>query len=228
VLTWNLFHGRSVPPAGRSLLSEFRSALGGWDWDVALLQEVPPWWAQPLAVACEGFCDRVLTSRNWGLALRRALAERRPDLVKSNGGGANLILVRGEAAPLGCLMLRVWPERRVAHAVRLREGSIAVNFHGSARVPLAREELTRLWDWGRRLAGHAPLVLGGDLNLRDPEQLAPPGALHVGRRDVDHIFAIGLQPAGEPELLPRRVSVAAGELELSDHPPLLARLAPLG
>ena len=44
VLTWNLFHGRAVPPAGRDLRGEFAAALAGWDWDVALLQEVPPWW----------------------------------------------------------------------------------------------------------------------------------------------------------------------------------------
>src|SRR5688572_13501753 len=44
VLTWNLFHGRARPPAGRPLLNEFARALAGWDWDVALLQEVPPWW----------------------------------------------------------------------------------------------------------------------------------------------------------------------------------------
>src|SRR6185369_6435905 len=43
VLTWNLFHGRSVPPSGRSLTSAFAAALAGWEWDVALLQEVPPW-----------------------------------------------------------------------------------------------------------------------------------------------------------------------------------------
>ena len=30
-------HGRSIPPAGRDLLGEFAAALGGWEWDVALL-----------------------------------------------------------------------------------------------------------------------------------------------------------------------------------------------
>ncbi len=44
VLTWNLMHGRSVPSARRDLLDEFGAALHGWEWDVALLQEVPPWW----------------------------------------------------------------------------------------------------------------------------------------------------------------------------------------
>ena len=49
VLTWNLKHGRAVPPAGRDLFDEFAAALAGWEWDVALLQEVPPWWPAPLA-----------------------------------------------------------------------------------------------------------------------------------------------------------------------------------
>jgi len=42
VLTWNLFHGRSVPDAPREQLADFAARLAGWEWDVALLQEVPP------------------------------------------------------------------------------------------------------------------------------------------------------------------------------------------
>ena len=49
VLTWNLMHGRARPSAGRDLRPEFTAALAGWEWDVALLQEVPPWWPEPLA-----------------------------------------------------------------------------------------------------------------------------------------------------------------------------------
>ena len=44
VLTWNLKHGRSVPSAGPTCSTEFAAALAGWEWDLALLQEVPPWW----------------------------------------------------------------------------------------------------------------------------------------------------------------------------------------
>src|SRR5947208_2826130 len=49
LLTWNLFHGRAVPPAGRELLREFTAALDSCEWDAALLQEVPPWWPEALA-----------------------------------------------------------------------------------------------------------------------------------------------------------------------------------
>ena len=95
VLTWNLFHGRSVPSAGRDLLNEFAARLNGWAWDVALLQEVPPWWPPLLARACGAEHRLVLTSRNSLLPLRRAISSRNPDLLKSNGGGCNAILVRG-------------------------------------------------------------------------------------------------------------------------------------
>ncbi len=87
VLTWNLFHGRSVPPSGRDLLPEFTAALAGWGWDVALLQEVPPWWPAGLGAACGASARMALTSRNEGLPVRRWIAERSPDLIKSTGGG---------------------------------------------------------------------------------------------------------------------------------------------
>ena len=51
VLTWNSFHGRSLPPAPGALASQFATMLGGWEWDVALLQQVAPWWPAMLARA---------------------------------------------------------------------------------------------------------------------------------------------------------------------------------
>src|SRR5689334_15683857 len=96
VLTWNLFHGRAVPNAGRDLERDYAETLAAWPWDVALLQEVPPWWPAGLARAAGAPDHRAaLTSRNALLPLRRAIARRRPDLIKSNGGGCNAILVRG-------------------------------------------------------------------------------------------------------------------------------------
>ncbi len=242
VLTWNLFHGRSVPAAGRSLRAEFAAMLAGWRWDVAMLQEVPPWWAPRLAAACAASGACVLTSRNSVLPLRRAIAERRPDLIKSNGGGANALLLRGASLtaaragavagrsrrPFARKLLRAWPERRVAQAAWLPDGGLAVNFHGSARAELAREELARLWTWASALAGGAPIVLGGDLNLRERELIAPAGAVHLAQRDVDHVFALGYELSGPPEVLPRTLRRDGGDLELSDHPPLLAGLVPVG
>src|SRR5215470_4607245 len=112
VLTWNLFHGRSVPESRRSLRSEFTMAIAGWEWDVALLQEVPPWWPGPLAAACGAEERHVLTSRNFGRAVRRAIATRAPDLIKSNGGGCNAILARAPILEHRTHRLTWRPERR--------------------------------------------------------------------------------------------------------------------
>jgi endonuclease/exonuclease/phosphatase family metal-dependent hydrolase len=223
VLTWNLFHGRSLPPAGGELLEAFAEIIAGWDWDVALLQELPPWWASSLARAAGASERSVLTSRNALLPLRRALAERRPDWIKSNGGGANAILARTAIVEHRTLRLRLWPERRVAQLARLAEGTSVVNFHGSARASLAAEELERLWGHALAWAGEGRLIVGGDLNLRSPS--APrPEILHVAERDVDHIFARGFDPLGDAQRLDRGVTLASGEAQLSDHIPLAVSL----
>lgn len=161
-----------------------------------------------------------MTSRNAVLPVRRFLARRWPDAMKSNGGGANAILSRVGLAEVRRVRLRAWPERRVAQLARIPSGPWLANYHASTAPPRARQELARLWSLGGRLAGEDPLVLGGDLNLRAPE--TPQGALHAGERDVDHIFAWRLQTAGEARVLDR--SLADG-LVLSDHPPLLATLS---
>ena len=66
VLSWNLFHGRSVPDAPRSLLADFAAQLAAWQWDVALLQEVPPWWPPALGRACGASSGKGLRSRGTG------------------------------------------------------------------------------------------------------------------------------------------------------------------
>src|SRR3954471_24758357 len=168
VLTWNLFHGRARPPAGRSLEREFAAALASWEWDVALLQEVPPWW--PARLAAEHHV--ALTLRNALLPLRRALAERRPDLMRSGGGSANAILVRGERIGARARRrLRLWPERRVVHAVRLAGSrvwgpTLHAQVHSEAR---AQADGARAAAAVTAWAGpDAPIVLGGDFNVRAP------------------------------------------------------------
>ena len=220
VLTWNLFHGRSVPNAGRGLLNEFAARLDGWAWDVALLQEVPPWWPPLLGRACGAEDRLVLTSRNWLLAVRKALAIRWPDVMRSEGGGCNAILVRGggiEEHKTHRLALR--PERRMMHGVRLRSGVWIVNLHASTRGA-AGEAQTRaesLQAAGTALgwAGGAPLVLGGDFNLRGTPEL--PGLRHVAGHYVDHVYTSRIEPAGRGETLDRGT--------LSDHAPVAVELA---
>jgi endonuclease/exonuclease/phosphatase family metal-dependent hydrolase len=219
VLTWNLFHGRSRPPSGASLLDQFSRTLAGWSWNVALLQEVPPWWPPALAAACGAEQRTALTSRNSLLPVRRALADRWPDLIKSNGGGANAVLVRGSISDHRRLVLRRWPERRAAQLVRLGDGACAVNFHGSTRVPLARDELGRLAVAASEWAGDGALVLGGDLNLRGADANAD-GLVHVAGHSVDHILVRGFDRDGPAEHQAR----LRGGVELSDHVPLMVSL----
>jgi endonuclease/exonuclease/phosphatase family metal-dependent hydrolase len=215
VLTWNLYHGRALPPAGRPLLSDFADALAGWDWDVALLQEVPPWWPEELARATGAEQRSVLTSRNSLLPLRQAIASRRPDLLKSSGGGSNAILVRG--GPIHehrAQRLRRLPERRMAHGVRLDDGWV-VNVHAQHRpAELARADDVKALAAARGWAAGDPLVFGGDLNLRDP---AFAGLRHVAGNHVDHIFTDQYAATGPAEVLERG--------ELSDHAPVAVTLA---
>ncbi len=145
VLIWNLFHGRSLPGIGRDLEREFAERIAGWEWDLALLQEVPPWWPPSLARAAGAEQRSALTSRNELLPLRRAVARRWPDLIKSNGGGANAILARTPIAAHRALRLRRLPERRVLQLARLADGVCVANLHASTVPRLAREELARAW-----------------------------------------------------------------------------------
>jgi endonuclease/exonuclease/phosphatase family metal-dependent hydrolase len=210
-----------VPAAGHALPAQFAGLLAGWEWEVALLQEVPPWWPARLASAAGAEQRTALTSRNSCLALRRLLAERRPDLIKSNGGGCNAILARRAIVEHRALRLRAWPERRVAQLARLGDGTCVVNFHGSARVELAEAELRRLWEHALQWAAGDPLIVGGDLNLRNPA--APrDDILHLASRDVDHVFARGFERSREAELLDRHLTIYGERIELSDHVPLLA------
>ena len=216
VLTWNLYHGRAVPPAGRSLLPEFCAALAAWQWDVALLQEVPPWWPADLGRACGASARSALTSRNWIPPLRW-LARVAPDLVKSWGGGCNTILVRSEAiADHRVHVLRRLPERRVVHAVRLASGMWCANLHAQVRPPdAARADIAAAADAVLTWADGAPLVLGGDFNVGDPEV---PGMERLSWHGVDHVFARGLERVGRGQVLDPR--------PLSDHRPILVELRP--
>jgi endonuclease/exonuclease/phosphatase family metal-dependent hydrolase len=211
VLTWNLYHGRAVPAAGRQLFPDYTAALAGWEWDVALLQEVPPWWPERWRQELRVETRSVLTSRNGGLAARRAAATRWPDLLKSNGGGANAILVRPgrRCAEHRSALLRRFPERRRLHAVRLNDGTWIGNLHAQGSRAEALRAGEALRDW----AGAAPVVLGGDFNLPDPQL---PRFTEMARHGVDMVLARGLKADGPAAVLERG--------RLSDHAPLAVSL----
>ena len=206
MLIWNVFHGRAVPPAGRPLLAEYATTIAGWGWELALLQEVPPWWPPSLAAAAGAEHRSALTSRNSWLPVRRAIASRAPDLLKANGGGANVILARIPIDGHRCVELTRRPERRVAHGVRLRDDGWVANLHATLR-PKTRsradvELAVATWADAERL------VVGGDFNLRrvDAAHLE-----HIAGHGVDHVLARGWRGA-------RAEVLDAGPL--SDHRPV--------
>ncbi len=216
VLTWNLFHGRSVPGSGRDLEPEFTAALAGWRWEIALLQEVPPWWGPGLGAGTGASARVALTARNLGLPLRAVLGRRLPDLMKSSGG-ANAILVRGQAVHEHRVQrLRRRPERRVAHAVRTADGAWWGNLHAQVHSEeRAQADLRTAAAALERWAGvDGRRVLGGDTNVRRP---VAPGLVHLGGNHVDHVLAHGWRRVGARTL-------DAGPL--SDHAPVLVELAP--
>ena len=227
VLSWNLFHGRAKPAAGRALQAEFADALAAMEWDVALLQEAPPHWLRPLCEAARASGASALTSRNFGAFLRREIAARAPDTIKSNEGGSNQLLARGgwRIGETRRLTLTLWPERRRLIWGRLEHpdlGALAVaNLHATADDrPAATEDVIRAARAACSWAADLPLVFGGDLNLRMSEtpqpfeRLRDEFGLEGARpgRAIDHLLVRGLATVSPPEPLPRG--------GLSDHDPL--------
>jgi endonuclease/exonuclease/phosphatase family metal-dependent hydrolase len=260
-LTWNVFHGRDFPPdpalftwrswllgteernathvqVNRDLFREFADLLAGTRWDVALLQELPPRWAYPMARACGADMQLTLTSRNWLGSLRTAVARRNPDLMGAWEGGANAIFARGALrSRQGAeeVVLRGRPERRMVTIARLDPGLVVANLHASGPSHLAAEDTRLAAEVAVRWAGDDPLVLGGDLNVSPGESgvfdelarrfgLSPP----TGPRSIDHLLARGLEivePATACSAEAREVPDDGLALRLSDHPPVQARFA---
>jgi endonuclease/exonuclease/phosphatase family metal-dependent hydrolase len=232
VLSWNLYHGRALVPAHRSLLEEFGSALDGFHWDVALLQEAPPRWFRELCRRTRSNGVLVETSRNWLPPLQSLLADLAPDLIKSWEGGSNQILVRhpGRIAEHRRLTLARRPERRRMQWTRLDvpgAGRVCVaNLHASAGLPeRAGPEVLRAAQAACSWSGDDPLVFGGDFNLRPARQPEPFAQLRerfglgepTGPRAIDHLLVRGLRVAERPRQLPD-----AERMGLSDHAPVLA------
>ena len=265
-VSWNLFHGRDFPPdpelrswrsrllridernethvqVNRDLTAEFATLLASAAWDVALLQESPPRFAEPLARACSAEWQRTLTSRNSLGPLRSLLARQNPDLMASGEGGSNLTLVRvpgrlgGIAERRELAIHEGAPERRTVALTRTASGVCVANLHATNDQPnLAVEDVLRAARAAGEFAGSAPLIFGGDLNLRPAEQpaiferlredfgLAAPTA----PRAIDHLLTRGLEVIEPPAQWPperRELPLDGRALRLSDHAPVQARFA---
>jgi endonuclease/exonuclease/phosphatase family metal-dependent hydrolase len=263
-LAWNLFHGRDFPPdptlrtwrsrllrleernethvqVNRDLTAEFAAMLAAAEWDVALLQECPPRFAEPLAKASRAEWQRALTSRNSFGALRGLLARQNPDLIASGEGGSNLTLVRvpgrlgGIAERREIAIHEGEPERRAMSYVRTASGVCVANLHATNDWPnLAEEDVLKAARAASEWAGGSPLIFGGDLNLRpgkqpraferlrDEFELAAP----TGPEAIDHILCRGLEILEPPTPWPaerREVRFGRKALRLSDHAPVQAR-----
>jgi endonuclease/exonuclease/phosphatase family metal-dependent hydrolase len=263
-LAWNLFHGRDFPPdpelftwrsrllrlsernathvqVNRDLLDEFARLLRGAEWDVALLQETPPRWAAPLARASGAEEHRVLTSRNTLGALRAAAARLNPDLIASGEGGSNLTLVRPGGALGGIVERRGLaihegrPERRAMALTRTASGVCVANLHATNDFPeMAVADVLLAARTAVEFAGEAPLLFGGDLNLRpqrNPEVFAELAERHglaapTAPDAIDHLLARGMEVVEPPaHWAPERRELREGDLalRLSDHAPVEAR-----
>jgi endonuclease/exonuclease/phosphatase family metal-dependent hydrolase len=265
VLSWNLYHGRDFPPdpalftlrsrllrtternsthvqVNRPLLHEFIRVLDGLEWEVALLQEAPPRWFGELLRRTGSVGVRALTARNVCPPVQRLIADWNPDLIASWAGGSNQILLRprGRILDQRKLTLARRPERRRMHWARLElsggETLCVANLHASAGLPAkATAEVVAAAEAAVDWSGHAPLVFGGDLNLRPRAQPEPFALLKerfgLGEPTapdvVDHVLMRGLQIA-EPSrrLAPERrelVEPDGRRLRLSDHRLVAAR-----
>jgi len=267
ILCWNLFHGRDFPPdpelrtwrsrllrldesnethvqVNRDLTPEFATLLGSAAWDVAMLQECPPRFAGPLARASGAEYHRVLTSRNELGFWRALLARQNPDLMASGEGGSNTTLVRvpgklGGIAERRELEIHAGePERRAMAFTRTASGLCVANLHATNDKPaLATGDVLRGAAAASEWAGDAPLIFGGDLNLRpaeDPEafeRLAAEYGLDsptTGAEKIDHVLVRGLKVVAAPTQWPpekRELSLDGKALRLSDHAPVEARFA---
>jgi endonuclease/exonuclease/phosphatase family metal-dependent hydrolase len=265
-ITWNLFHGRDFPPdaglrswrsrllridecnathvqVNRDLTTEFATLLAGTAWDIALLQESPPRFAEPLARACSAEWHRALTSRNALGPLRGLLARQNPDLMASGEGGSNLTLARVPGRLGGIAERRELtihdgpPERRALALTRTASGVCIANLHATHDMAkMATEDVLRAARAATEFAGSAPLVFGGDLNLRPAEQPAAFERLRddfglaapTGPKAIDHLLARGLEVLEAPTAWPpqrRELPLDGRALRLSDHAPVQARFA---
>ena len=267
-MTWNLFHGRDWPPEpelqvrahkgnfrrgprrGKAyeqvnwdLFGEFSSLISATDWDVALFQEFPPSWKAKLASACGAEAHRALSGRNWLQPLTSIIGRWRPDLLGAWEGGSNTTLVRraaGGIAERRRVVLTRRPELRVLALTRLASGPCVANLHVSTKPSSAERELLDAARQATEFAGSAPLIFGGDFNVRPKasgvfDQLEERFGLapRTAPDRLSHLLVRGLNVIEHPAAWPPEardvVDPDTGlKIRLADHNPVAGKFATVG
>jgi endonuclease/exonuclease/phosphatase family metal-dependent hydrolase len=267
-MTWNVFHGRDWPPEpelqvrahkgnlhrgprlGRDyeqtnwdLFDLFAELIRGIDWDLALFQEFPPAWRRRMAEACGAEAHRAYSGRNWFQPLTSLIGRWRPDLLGAWEGGSNTTLVRPAAGPIAerhRVVLTRRPETRVMALTRMESGLCTANLHVSTKPSSAERELLEAAEQAVEFADPAPLIFGGDFNVRprasavfsqldDRFGLAPPTAPDR----LSHLLVRGLRVTEHPSALPpeaRDVTdpATAKLIRLADHNPVIGKFRGVG
>jgi endonuclease/exonuclease/phosphatase family metal-dependent hydrolase len=225
VRTWNLYHGRTKPPSGRTYL-ERMLRLVSESADLVALQEVPVW-ALTRLHGWSGMAAFGAIARPPRLgAVGRRLTALAPDLFRSAfNGQANALLVRAPLRAVGEqrvieLRRRGVVERRVCQLMRLqaeRSEILVANFHATAHVEaLAREDVERV---AEAIAGEEPAIVCGDFNVRGLglRGFSPP------LPGIDQVLVRGLEVTRGPQAWRRERRTLDGVV-LSDHAPVEAEV----
>ena len=233
----------------QSLEKDFVEKIASASWSVCLLQEVPPAWVPRLARRCGAEVFRVLTSRNQLACITRRISAWRPDLLGAWEGGSNAILVRSpwrivpdskQTLLLSSITERGLSERRRMMFARVRSSNgqqeiCVANLHATAKGPVHAEyEVVRAAKAAVEWSRGAPLVFGGDFNLRPVsskvfEQLERDLRLagSTEPKSIDHVLTRGLEVVHRTTRWPdarREVEISwkggRRRIWLSDHPPI--------
>lgn len=264
-LTWNLFHGRDWPPekrlqrrahkgnwragpirgeryeqVNRDLSREFAAWIDAVEWDIALFQEFPPRWTRRMAAAFDAEPHRAFSGRNWLQPITSLIGEQRPDLLGAWEGGSNTTFARrgaGRIAERERSVLTRRPELRVMALTRLEAGVCVANFHVSTKPASAERELLAAARRALDFAGGAPLIFGGDFNVRPKDSgvfdelerrfgLAPPTApdrlSHLLVRDLEVIEHPVAWPPEARDIIDPETGL---RIRLSDHNPVRGTFA---
>jgi endonuclease/exonuclease/phosphatase family metal-dependent hydrolase len=235
VRTWNVYHGRSVPPGRRMHLRRMVDLVTGDRPDLVALQEVPVWAVGRLE-GWSGMTARAVVTVPPLLpgVLARVVTSLAPERLRSLVTGQANVLLAGSRLRLGVgrafLLnpghrrfdwLRGRGQQRWCHAQEVSAGDgpafVVANLHASHPPRQAGAEIARAVAF---LAGAERCVLAGDFNISAPrlKGFSEPIA------GIDQILVRGLEYDNPPRAWKRDRRRVDGVL-LSDHPVVEASVA---